>query len=79
LGPIILREAEVHTVPLGPKSVVIVCTDGILNSRYGEFERLATEALLIVEEERENPAEKLVEWAHRSTDNKTALVWKRMT
>jgi len=26
LGPIILREAEVHTVPLGPKSVVIVCT-----------------------------------------------------
>jgi len=79
LGPIILREAEVHTVPLGPKSVVIVCTDGILNSRYGEFERLATEALLIVEEERENPAGKLVEWAHRSTDNKTALVWKRMT
>jgi len=78
LGPIILREAEMHTVPVGPKSMVIVCSDGVLNSRYRDFETRAREALVIADADQGNPAARLVEWArNKSPDNKTALVWKR--
>ena len=70
---IISREPQVYSVELGPDSLVVLATDGLVDFSAGEEEAFVGEAL----KGRLDP-ETLIRWAERRglRDNATAVIWR---
>jgi serine/threonine protein phosphatase PrpC len=77
LGQIIRREPEYYAVELGPESVIIVCSDGLLDPAHGDTGPLVDCAVgMVVEEGADAPY--LLAWAEsrRLQDNATVVVYR---
>jgi serine/threonine protein phosphatase PrpC len=77
-GNVILREPEIYSLALLPKSVVLVCSDGLLDrSRENKIEQRAAELMKRISSQDEFSFARIIENASMiSGDNTTAIVWK---
>jgi serine/threonine protein phosphatase PrpC len=73
LEGIVSREPQVYSVELGPGSLVVLATDGLVDLSAGEERAFAEEALKGTVD-----PESLIRWAERRglRDNATAVVWR---
>lgn len=76
MGSVIKREPEFYSVKLGPKSVIIVCSDGFLDLAHDEDECPIDEVVRMVQVG--TNAEKLLRWAEKRClqDNATVIVYR---
>ena len=76
LARILNREPEIFSIPLGPSSLVLLATDGVLNSFDTEVEIPLKHLADLAGEG--NDAQRLVEDAlqRQTGDNVTVILWK---
>jgi serine/threonine protein phosphatase PrpC len=76
LARFLSREPEIYGVALGPRSVIILATDGVFDPRHGPTHALVAQAVALVRSG--GTAEDLVGRAleRGSPDNATAIVWR---
>lgn len=76
MGSVIKREPEFYSVKLGPQSIVIICSDGILDLAHSEDEGHVDHVVRMVQAGAE--AEQVLKWAasRALNDNATVIVYR---
>ena len=75
MGNVILREAETSSFSIGPKCIVMVGSDGILDPSHQDEEQLLDG---LIKEARRGSATKIVKWRESLglDDNTSIVIWK---
>lgn len=75
LADIISTVPEIYCVALGPKSVVLVASDGVIDPSHRTLDAHATIATLLRDGV---DARSIINSIHQLADNATAIVWRRV-